>query len=325
MADSNHQYLADLLRKRILILDGAMGTMLMRSSVSSAETLEFLNLSQPHLVRSTHDAYLEAGADIISTNSLNANILMSRTQSTGERMLEKVNLVAASLARNAVEIHLQNTGRQCFVAGVMGPTDRSCSEGPAVGASSIKVNPHELMTAYAQQVEALVEGGVDILLIETVTHLANLQAALDAIEALRLRGKPVPPVWISVVVTADGDLISGETVERFVEVVKPAQPMAVGFNCFDWTDNLGAPLRQLAELMPDTALAVYPNAGCPDIEGKYRMRPSDLASIGKKLATEQLVNILGGCCGTTPQHIDLLAKTVRGFSPRPITPPEKSD
>ncbi len=334
--------LHDLLARRILILDGAMGTMVQRYGLdeqgfrgerfaSHASDLrgnnELLSLTQPRIVREIHEQYLEAGADLIETNTFGATVVAQADYGLAEHARE-MNLAAARLACEARD-RFSTADRPRFVAGAIGPQPKTASLSPDVndpGARSITFD--ELRDAYAEQAAALVEGGVDVLLLETVFDTLNAKAAIFAIDTLMAererQGLPRVPLMISGTVTdASGRLLSGQTVEAFWNSVRHARPLTIGLNC-----ALGAALMRpyIEELSAkaDTFICVYPNAGLPNpmSETGFDETPQTTSSLLLEFAQAGFVNVAGGCCGTTPEHIAAIARAVEKVPPRRV--PERA-
>lgn len=326
-------------RERILVLDGSWGVMIQREGLSEEDFRgerflahpmplkgdnDLLCLTRPNLVTQLHDAYFEAGADIAETNTFNATAI-SQADYGLSGAARDINLAAARLARNAADRWTRLTPEKPrFVAGAIGPLSRTLSMSSDVndpGARSVTFD--EVHGAYLEQARALQEGGVDFFLIETVFDTLNAKAAIKAILDLADEGLPGLPIWISGTITdRSGRTLSGQTVEAFWNSIRHARPFAVGFNC-----ALGAELMRphIAELsrLADTLIAAYPNAGLPNAFGQYDEAPHETACQLEEWARSGLVNILGGCCGTTPDHIRHIARAVAGVKPRqiPLRPP----
>ncbi len=325
-----------LLARRILVLDGAMGTMIQTYQLSEAEFRgerfadhprdlrgdnELLSLTHPEIVRAIHEAYLDAGADIIETNTFNANRI-SQTDYDLSDVAREMNRAAATIARAAADAFEQREpGRPRFVAGALGPTNRSASISPDVndpGARNVTFD--ELVVAYREAAEGLIEGGVDLLLVETIFDTLNAKAAIVGIEeAFEALGERRPLIVSGTITDASGRTLSGQTVEAFWNSIAHARPVVVGLNC-----ALGA--RQLRQYVQDlgrlTSLPVsaYPNAGLPNEFGGYDQTAEEMAVLMKGFAANGLVNIAGSCCGSTPAHVKAIAEAVAGLPPR--IPPE---
>ncbi|MCC6455946.1 MAG: methionine synthase [Caldilineaceae bacterium] len=326
-----------LAQDRILLLDGAMGTVIQRYQLTEESfrgerfrdwpsnlqgNNELLNLTQPHVVEEIHRDYLEAGSDIIETNTFNANAVSLADYGMSDLAYE-INLAAAQIARRvADEFNAQTPAKPRFVAGAVGPTNKTASLSPDVndpGARSIDFD--ELKATYAEQARALLEGGVDLLLVETIFDTLNGKAAIAAIQELfEERGEEVPLMISGTIVDLSGRGLSGQTTEAFWVSVKHARPFSVGLNC-----SLGAhEIRPFLEVMAnvaDTRVSCYPNAGLPNEFGGYDQTPEEIAAYMADFAQNGFVNIVGGCCGTTPDHIRAIAEVIQGVTPRTVPEP----
>ena len=322
-------------RERILVLDGAWGVMLQNRGLVEADfradmfaghghplkgDFDVLTLTRPDVISELHDAYFAAGADIASTDTFNATSI-SQADYGLEGAVREMNLAAARLGREAAE-RASTAARPRWVAGSIGPLNRTLSLSPDVNDPGFRaVTFEQVYAAYREQALALHEGGVDLFLIETVFDTLNAKAAIKAILDLADDGLEPLPIWISGTITdRSGRTLSGQTVEAFWNSVRHARPFAVGLNC-----ALGAELMRphLAELsrVADTLVAAHPNAGLPNAMGAYDETPAETAGFLSEWAESGLVNILGGCCGTTPGHVRLIAEAVAGLPPR--RPPER--
>ena len=325
--------LQQLLDQRILVLDGAMGTMIQRYGLGEREfrgerfahtdvelkgNNDLLCLTAPHIIDEIHRAYLEAGADIIETNSFNANAI-SMADYRLEGAVREINLAAARLARQAADDY-STAEKPRFVAGSVGPTNKSCSMSPDVENPALRsLHFDTLAAAYREQMEALVEGGVDLLLVETIFDTLNAKAALWAArQAMESAGREVPVV-LSVTVTESGRTLSGQTLEAFLTSVSHASLLAVGLNCSFGARDMKPWLQRLAAMAP-CYVSAYPNAGLPNQLGEYDETPQSMAVQIKEFIDEGLVNIVGGCCGTTPEHIAAYRELVAGAAPRRPAP-----
>jgi 5-methyltetrahydrofolate--homocysteine methyltransferase len=317
--------------KRILLTDGAFGTMIQSYRLTEADyrgTLDLghdqkgnndlLALTQPHVVAEITKAYLDAGSDIVSTNTFNANAV-SQADYGAEYLVRDINLASAKIARDAARTAEATDGRPRFVAGVLGPTNKTLSLSPDVNDPGYRaISFDELKAVYREQADALLDGGVDFILIETIFDTLNAKAGImAAIEAGEARGADVPLMISFTVTDMSGRNLSGHSIESFWASVRHARPLTIGLNC-----SFGAPqLRpSVAALSPiaDTLLMVYPNAGLPNDLGAYDESPDTTASFMRGWADEGLINIVGGCCGTTPDHIRAMAEAVAGKKPRAI-------
>ncbi|WP_218855639.1 methionine synthase [Nocardioides daedukensis] len=316
--------------ERILVLDGAMGTMIQRHSPGEAEyrgerfadwardvkgNSDLLSLTQPEMIRGIHREYLAAGADIVETNTFSATTI-AQADFGMEELAYELNFVGARLAREACD-EVSTPDRPRYVAGALGPTNRTASISPDVNDPGARnVSYDQLVTAYLEQANGLVDGGADILLIETIFDTLNAKAAIFALETLfEDRGRRWPVIISGTITDASGRTLSGQVTEAFWNSVRHVRPLAIGLNC-----ALGAAeMRQyIAELsrIADCHISCYPNAGLPNAFGEYDESPSDMATVIKEFATSSLVNILGGCCGTTPEHIAAIAAAAEGLPVR---------
>lgn len=328
------------LTKRILLLDGAMGTMIQSHQLDESQyraerfrdwpsdlkgNNDLLTLTQPDIIQSIHEQYLEAGADIIETNTFNSTtIAMADYQM--ESLVDEINFEAARLARVAADKWQTKTPeRPRFVAGVLGPTNRTASLSPNVNDPAYRnVNFEQLVSAYRQATNALIRGGVDIIMIETIFDTLNAKAAAFAVEtefeALGIR----LPVMISGTITdASGRTLSGQTTEAFYHSLRHTQPMSFGLNCALGPKELRPYLAELSRIS-ETYVSAHPNAGLPNAFGGYDLDAQEMALEVKEWAQSGFLNIIGGCCGTTPEHIRQMAKAVEGIAPRVIPEIEKA-
>jgi 5-methyltetrahydrofolate--homocysteine methyltransferase len=318
------------LNKRILIIDGAMGTMIQRHKLTEADyrgerfkdwpsdlkgNNDLLCITQPHIIVGIHKQYLEAGADIIETNTFNAQ-RVSLADYGMEALAYELNVAAARCARQAVD----ELGRQAWVAGAIGPMNKTLSLSPDVNNPGFRaLSFDEAMEAYYEQVTGLVDGGVDLLLIETIFDTLNAKAAIFAIKKyFRDTGKPELPISISGTITdASGRTLSGQTLEAFYTSIAHARPLSVGLNCALGAQEMRAHIEELSQLATCYTSA-YPNAGLPNAMGEYDEQPHQTAHFIEDWAREGYVNIVGGCCGTTPDHIRHIAQHVKGLKPREL-------
>jgi 5-methyltetrahydrofolate--homocysteine methyltransferase len=331
----------DLLRRRlderILILDGAMGTMVQGYRLGEADyrgerfrdwprdlkgNNDLLVLTQPAIIREIHGQYLEAGADLIETNTFNAQRI-SLADYGMEELAYELNLAAAKLAREAADEWTARTPEQPrFVAGALGPTNRTASISPDVNDPAARnVSFDELVAAYLEQARGLTDGGADLLLIETIFDTLNAKAAIFACQTLfEDRGREWPIIISGTITDASGRTLSGQTTEAFWNAIRHAQPLAVGLNCALGAKEMRPYIAELARVA-DCYVSCYPNAGLPNAFGEYDERPHDTACVIEEFAASGLVNIVGGCCGTTPEHIAHIAQHVRDKRPRPLPSP----
>src|SRR5580700_5487658 len=330
--------LRGLAAERILVLDGAMGTMIQalgldergyRGARFDAWNREvrgnndLLNLSRPDSVRAIHLAYFRAGADIVSTNTFSSTHIAQADYGMGEIAYE-LNLEGARLARDAAQVAQDEDGRPRFVAGAIGPTNRTASISPDVLNPSFRaITFDQLRVAYAEQVRGLIEGGVDILLIETIFDTLNAKAAIFAcanvIEELGVR---VPVMMSGTITDRSGRLLSGQTPEAFWNSIRHAAPLSIGLNCALGANEMRAHIAELARVA-DTLVCAYPNAGLPNEFGLYDESPEYMAELLGEFASAGLVNVVGGCCGTTPAHIRAIAQAAVGKTPRALPVPPR--
>jgi len=320
--------------QRILIIDGAMGTMIQKHKPTEEDyrgarfadwksdikgNNDLLVLTQPDMIRDIHEAYLEAGADIIATNTFNAQRI-SMADYHMEELSYEMNVEAAKIARRAADKYNELTpDKPHFVAGAVGPTNRTASISPDVNNPGYRnTSFDELRKAYAEQVRGLIEGGVDIILIETIFDTLNAKAAGYAtLEAFDDMGVELPIMLSGTITDRSGRTLSGQTAEAFWYSMRHLKPFSVGLNC-----ALGAELMRpyVAELakVSETRVSAYPNAGLPNAMGEYDQTPGEMACLIEPWAEEGLLNIVGGCCGSTPDHIRHIADHVANCAPREL-------
>jgi len=322
----------EIIKDKILILDGAMGTMIQQYNfteedyrgerfedfkVSVKGNNDLLSLTQPEAIREIHRKYLEAGADIIETNTFSGTtIAMADYQM--EDLVTELNFRSAKIAREvADEFTAKEPNKPRFVAGSMGPTNKTASMSPEVNDPGYRaITFEELKTAYKQQAEALVDGGVDLLLVETVFDTLNAKAALFAIEEIKDERKIHIPVMMSGTITdASGRTLSGQTAEAFLISVSHIPLLTVGLNCALGAKQLTPYLQTISD-KTSFGVSAHPNAGLPNAFGEYDESPQDMAEQIKEYLDKNLVNIVGGCCGTTPAHIKAIAEEVKDYKPR---------
>ncbi|HYG27360.1 MAG TPA: homocysteine S-methyltransferase family protein [Caulobacteraceae bacterium] len=322
-------------RERILILDGSWGVMIQRRGLDEADyrgerfaahpgqmkgNNDILCLTRPDIIAGLHDAYFEAGADISETNTFSATTIAQDDYALDAQAVRDINLAGAQIAREAADRWtVKEPGKPRFVAGSIGPLNKMLSMSSDVndpGARTVTFD--EVYEAYRQQVAALHEGGVDLFLIETITDTLNCKAAIKAILDLQDEGYEPLPIWISGTITdRSGRTLSGQTVEAFWNSVRHARPFAIGLNCALGADLMRPHIAELARIA-DTLVAAYPNAGLPNAMGQYDEQPHETACMLHEWAASGIVNILGGCCGTTPDHIRHVAESVAGVKPRTV-------
>jgi 5-methyltetrahydrofolate--homocysteine methyltransferase len=319
-------------RERILILDGAAGSMIQTLKLGEAEFRgarfadhpsplqgdnDLLCVTRPQVIADLHDAYLAAGADIVATNTFNATSI-SQSDYGLEAAVIDINADAARLAREAADTWTGKTpDKPRFVAGSIGPLSRTLSISPDVNDPAKRaVTFDEVYAAYREQAIALHDGGVDVFLAETVFDTLNAKAAIKAILDLEDDGYEPLPIWISGTITdRSGRTLSGQTVEAFWNSIRHARPFAVGLNCALGAEMMRPHIAELSRIA-DCLVTAYPNAGLPNAFGEYDEQPGETAAHLREWAGSGLVNILGGCCGTTPAHIAAIAKAVAGKPPR---------
>jgi len=320
-----------LLDERILVLDGAMGTVIQSYRLGEGDyrgerfrdwprdlkgNNDLLSLTRPEVIGEIHRRYLEAGADIVETNTFNSNATSQADYGT-EALVRELNLAAAQIARRAADDVAARTGRPRFVAGALGPTNRTASLSPDVSDPGFRnVSFDGLAATYAEATRALVEGGVDLILVETIFDTLNAKAALFAVRGV-LDGLGLDlPVMVSGTITdASGRTLSGQTVEAFWNSVRHARPTVIGLNCALGAKQLRPYVEELSQIA-DAYVCAYPNAGLPNAFGEYDEAACETASLVKEYATSGFVNIVGGCCGTTPEHIGHIAQEIAALPPR---------
>jgi 5-methyltetrahydrofolate--homocysteine methyltransferase len=334
---NRQEQLEQLLKERILILDGAMGTMIQGFKLGEAEfrgerfkdhpvevrgNNDLLSITQPGIIQDIHKAFLEAGADIIETNTFNSNAV-SQADYKMEELVYELNVAGARNARAAVEeIEKKYPDRPRFVAGSLGPTSKTLSISPDVNNPGFRsITFDQMVAVYAEAVKGLVEGGVDILLIETVFDTLNCKAAIYAVKTFFELHHIKRPIMISgTIVNGGGRTLSGQTPEAFWYSVAHAKPLSIGLNCSLGAEDL-RPHIQALSAVADCAVCVYPNAGLPNAFGEYDETPSHMAAVLEDFAHKGFVNIVGGCCGSTPEHIRAIVAHVKSFAPRVIPKP----
>lgn len=317
--------------QRVLITDGAFGTMIQGYGLQEADyrgayelpldqkgNNDLLVLTRADVIDAITRAYLDAGSDIVSTNTFNAN-LISQEDYGAVHLVRDMNMAAARIARAAADEYQARDGRPRFVAGAIGPTNKTLSLSPDVNDPGYRAVDFDTMKAvYADQAEALLDGGCDFILIETIFDTLNAKAAIMAtIEVSDRRGIEVP-VMISMTITdMSGRNLSGHSVEAFWYTVRHARPLTIGLNCAFGADLLRSHVQVLSGIA-DALVMVYPNAGLPNDLGEYDEQPETTGGFIREWAEGQLVNVVGGCCGSTPGHIAAMAKAVRGHAPRAV-------
>ena len=321
-----------LLAERILVLDGAMGTMIQKESLEEADfrgerfkdhpcslkgNNDLLSLTRPDLIQKIHRAYFEAGADIIETNTFSSTrVGMADYQM--EFLAYELNLVSAQIAVEvAKEMSKKTPNKPRFVAGSIGPTNKTASMSPDVNDPGYRaIHFDELVDQYSEQVEGLLEGGVDLLLVETVFDTLNAKAALFAIESVKEKRKSTTPVMVSGTITdASGRTLSGQTVEAFRISLSHMPLLSIGFNCALGADQLLPYVKRLSS-QSQCYISAHPNAGLPNAFGAYDQSPEEMKTLIASYVEQGVVNIIGGCCGTTPEHIQAIAELAQSYPPR---------
>lgn len=332
--DDRIAYLESEAAKRILILDGAMGTMIQRYELGESDyrgerfadwgqdvkgNNDLLSITKPDVIKEIHTQYLEAGADILGTNTFSSTTI-AQADYAMEDLAYEMNVESARIAREAAdEMTAKTPERIRLVAGAMGPTNRTCSISPDVNDPGFRnVTFDELRIAYKSAAKGLIEGGVDILIVETIFDTLNAKAALFAIEELfDEQGFKVPVMISGTLTDASGRTLSGQTAEGFWNSVRHVEPFSVGLNCALGADLMRPHIAALSQVA-DVRVSTYPNAGLPNEMGGYDETPEDMGGALKEWAESGLINIVGGCCGTTPPHIKAIAGVVDGIAPREV-------
>lgn len=320
----------EAIKERILILDGAMGTMLQRYKFEEEDfrgerfkdfphplkgNNDLLSLTQPNAVKEVHRAYFAAGADIVETNTFSGTTI-GMADYYMEDLVYELNYQSAKIAREVAD---EFTDKPRFVAGSIGPTNRTASMSPDVNDPGFRaVTFDDLRIAYKQQVEALIDGGSDILLVETIFDTLNAKAALFAIEEVKEERNIDIPIMVSGTITdASGRTLSGQTVEAFLISISHIPLLSVGFNCALGADQLKPYLKRLAH-NTSFNVSAHPNAGLPNAFGEYDQTPEEMQTLIREYLEDNLINIIGGCCGTNPDHIRLIAEVAKDFKPRTL-------
>lgn len=323
--------------QRILVKDGPYGTEIQRAKLAATDYVgdtglaqdqkgnnDLVNLTQPHVIRAICDSYIDAGAHILATNTFNANRI-SQADYGAEHLVHDINVAAARIIREAVDARTASDGIARFVAGAVGPTNKTLSLSPDVEDPGFReVDYDTIVDVYREQCAALIEGGADFILIETVFDTLNCKAGITAVKQLeRELGRDIP-LMISLTLTdLSGRNLSGHTVEAFWYTVRHARPLTIGLNCSFGAEQL-RPHVQLLSDIADTWLMAYPNAGLPNDLGEYDEVPATTAALTRVWAENGRINALGGCCGSTPAHIAAMAQAVEGLAPRklPVIAPD---
>jgi 5-methyltetrahydrofolate--homocysteine methyltransferase len=332
MSTAREQFVAEA-AKRILITDGAFGTEIQRWKLAEADYAgslglshdqkgnnDILALTKPEVPEAIHRAYFEAGADVAETNTFSANRI-SQADYGAQGLVREINVESARLARRLADEYARD-GRPRFVAGAVGPTNKTLSLSPDVNDPGFReIDWDTLVDVYREQIEALVEGGADFILVETIFDTLNAKAGVMAVkQAEQALGREIPLMLSMTLTDLSGRNLSGHTVEAFWHAVRHAKPLTVGLNCSFGATQLRPHVKVLSDIA-DTLIMVYPNAGLPNELGEYDERPDETAALVSEWAEHGQVNVLGGCCGSTPEHIAAMAQAVQGLAPRRLPHP----
>jgi len=332
---SAREQLLNAAKERVLIFDGAFGTQIQNRKLTEADYAgdlglpadqkgnnDILVLTRPDVIGDITRAYLDAGSDVISTNTFSANRI-SQADYAAEGLVADINIASGKLARALADEYAAEDGKPRFVAGAIGPTNKTLSLSPDVEDPGYReIDFDELVAVYKEQAAALVEGGVDFILIETVFDTLNAKAGIMAVKQLERETERDIPVMVSMTLTdLSGRNLSGHTVEAFWYAVRHAKPITIGLNCSFGAEQLRPHVKVLSQIA-DTLLMIYPNAGLPNELGEYDEMPETTAGLVKDWADHGQVNILGGCCGSSPAHIAAIAKAVATSKPRALPSPE---
>lgn len=333
------EQLKQALRERIVILDGPGGTMIQKHKPTEEDyrgerfadwaqdvqgNNDLLNLTRPDIITGIHRAYFEAGADIVETNTFSSTTI-AQADYAMESLAREMNVEGARLAREEADRFEAQDGRPRFVAGAIGPTNRTCSISPDVndpGARNVTFD--QLVAAYKEAASGLVEGGADVFLIETIFDTLNAKAAIFGIqELLDETGADVPIILSATITDQSGRTLSGQTATAFYHSVRHANPLSVGLNCALGPDLMRQYVEELSNIA-ESYIISYPNAGLPNAFGEYDETPESMTVHIKEWAESGLLNIIGGCCGTTPEHIAAFAEATKGLAPRQIPDRERT-
>ncbi len=327
--------ITELLKSRILVLDGAMGTMIQRHKFSEEDyrgerfadypsplqgNNDLLSLTQPEAILDIHRKYFEAGADIAETNTFSSTSVAMADYDMQELVYE-LNVASAQLAKKAADEYTAKTpDKPRYVAGSMGPTNKTASMSPDVNDPGYRaISFDELKAAYYEQIRGLKDGGADLLLVETVFDTLNAKAALFAIEEYKEdTGHDIPVMVSGTITDASGRTLSGQTAEAFFISISHIPLLSVGFNCALGADQLRPYLQRMGTIATEQYVSAHPNAGLPNEFGQYDQSPEEMEALIKPYLEEGLVNIIGGCCGTTPDHIKVIAELAAGAKPRSL-------
>lgn len=328
------QDILEILKNKILVLDGAMGTMIQEYKFSESDyrgirfkdypsnlkgNNDLLSITQPDAISTIHEKYLESGADIIETNTFSSTSIGMADYGM-ESIVYELNFESAKIAKAAAEkFYKMDSNKPRFVAGSIGPTNKTASMSPDVNDPGYRaVTFDDLVASYSEQINALIDGGVDILLVETIFDTLNAKAALYAIDLLLEKRKKYIPIMVSGTITdASGRTLSGQTVEAFVASLSHIPLLSIGFNCALGADLLLPYMKRLSKIT-EFHTSAHPNAGLPNAFGEYDQTPQEMRVLIKEYLEAQCVNIIGGCCGTTPEHIKLIAEETKNFNPRKL-------
>ena len=326
--------LYDVIKERILVLDGAMGTMIQAYNLKEEDfrgerfknyssslkgNNDLLSITQPQIISEIHKKYLEAGADILETNTFSSNSI-SMADYNMEDLVYELNFESAKIAKKlSNEYSIKDLSKPRFVAGSIGPTNKTASMSPDVSDPGFRaITFDELVISYTEQIKGLVDGGVDILLLETIFDTLNAKAALFAIDTYMENNKLDIPLMVSGTITdQSGRTLSGQTVNAFMISVSHMPIFSIGFNCALGADQLMPYVKRLSD-KSEFYVSAHPNAGLPNAFGEYDQTPEEMQSLLEKYLKDGIVNIVGGCCGTTEEHIKLIAESAKKYSPRKI-------
>ena len=326
--------LYDVIKERILVLDGAMGTMIQAYNLKEEDfrgerfknyssslkgNNDLLSITQPQIISEIHKKYLEAGADILETNTFSSNSI-SMADYNMEDLVYELNFESAKIAKKlSDEYSIKDSSKPRFVAGSIGPTNKTASMSPDVSDPGFRaITFDELVISYTEQIKGLVDGGVDILLLETIFDTLNAKAALFAIDTYMENNKLDIPLMVSGTITdQSGRTLSGQTVNAFMISVSHMPIFSIGFNCALGADQLMPYVKRLSD-KSQFYVSAHPNAGLPNAFGEYDQTPEEMQNLLEKYLKDGIVNIVGGCCGTTEEHIKLIAESAKKYSPRKI-------
>ena len=326
--------LYDVIKERILVLDGAMGTMIQAYNLKEEDfrgerfknyssslkgNNDLLSITQPKIISEIHKKYLDSGADILETNTFSSNSI-SMADYNMEDLVYELNFESAKIAKKLTdEYNIKNPSKPRFVAGSIGPTNKTASMSPDVSDPGFRaITFDELVISYTEQIKGLVDGGVDILLLETIFDTLNAKAALFAIDTYMENNKLDIPLMVSGTITdQSGRTLSGQTVNAFMISVSHMPIFSIGFNCALGADQLMPYVKRLSD-KSEFYVSAHPNAGLPNAFGEYDQTPEEMQNLLEKYLKDGIVNIVGGCCGTTEEHIKLIAESAKKYSPRKI-------